>query len=231
MTNRVRDDVNSTATTASKERQPGSVQIPDLDATQELVIAVLKTTREHWHSSVDPYSPLKAHVSVPTRYAAGKALRNKVPRESHAEWNPPKNRPPAVDLVMAGNAGRQPELVPLRIGRMAASPSAFLRGAAAVMAWDLSHTPITGIQTLIDGDAHINNFGLYFWGFVCGTLLAHAHCRNGDAAKMAGYCGKSEVLDETLADFAEAYGDQTETDHAALVQAVQQGRVKAVEGV
>jgi hypothetical protein len=55
MTNRVRDDVNSTATTASKERQPGSVQIPDLDATQELVIAVLKTTREHWHSSVDPY--------------------------------------------------------------------------------------------------------------------------------------------------------------------------------
>ena len=71
----------------------------------------------------------------------------------------------------------------------------------------------------------------YFWGFVCGTLLAHAHCRNGDAAKMSGYCGKSEVLDETLADFAEAYGDQTETDHAALVQAVQQGRVKAVEGV
>jgi hypothetical protein len=48
---------------------------------------------------------------------------------------------------------------------------------------------------------------------------------------VAGYCGKSEVLDETLADFAEAYGDQTETDHAALVQAVQQGRVKAVEGV
>ena len=142
MTNRVRDDVNSTATTASKERQPGSVQIPDLDATQELVIAVLKTTREHWHSSVDPYSPLKAHVSVPTRYAAGKALRNKVPRESHAE------------------AANWPWTC-LRIGRMAASPSAFLRGAAAVMAWDLSHTPITGIQTLIDGDAHINNFGLY----------------------------------------------------------------------
>ena len=149
MTNRLRDDVNSTATTASKERQPGSVQIPDLDATQELVIAVLKTTREHWHSSVDPYSPLKAHVSVPTRYAAGKALRNKVPRESHAEWNPPKNRPPAVDLVMAGNAGRQPELVPLRIGRMAASPSAFLRGAAAVMAWDLSHSPITGMMATL----------------------------------------------------------------------------------
>ena len=57
--------------------------------------------------------------------------------------------------------GRQEELVPLRMGRMAASPFAFLRGAAAVMAWDLSHTPISGIQVVVDGDAHINNFGLY----------------------------------------------------------------------
>ena len=51
--------------------------------------------------------------------------------------------------------------MPLRMGRMAASPFAFLRGAAAVMAWDLSHTPVTGMQVMIDGDAHINNFGLY----------------------------------------------------------------------
>ena len=51
--------------------------------------------------------------------------------------------------------------MPLRMGRMAASPFAFLRGAAAVMAWDLSHTPVTGMQVIIDGDAHINNFGLY----------------------------------------------------------------------
>ena len=49
--------------------------IPGLDATQKQVITVLKTTPEHWHSSVDPYSPLKAYVSVPTRYAVGKALR------------------------------------------------------------------------------------------------------------------------------------------------------------
>ena len=51
--------------------------------------------------------------------------------------------------------------MPLRMGRMAASPFAFLRGAAAVMAWDLSHTPVSGLQVVIDGDAHINNFGLY----------------------------------------------------------------------
>ena len=66
-----------------------------------------------------------------------------------------------MDIVVAGNAGRQEQFVPLRMGRMAASPFAFLRGAAAVMAWDLSHTPVSGIQVVIDGDAHINNFGLY----------------------------------------------------------------------
>jgi uncharacterized protein (DUF2252 family) len=49
----------------------------------------------------------------------------------------------------------------LRIGRMAASPFAFLRGAAAVRGLGSFHTPISGIQTLIDGDGHINNFGLY----------------------------------------------------------------------
>ena len=107
------------------------------------------------------YDPLQSHDSLETRYAAGKALRNKVPRESHAEWTPPKNRPSGADFVIAGNAGRQQNLVPLRMGRMAASPFAFLRGAASVMAWDFSHTPITGIQVIMDGDAHINNFGLY----------------------------------------------------------------------
>jgi uncharacterized protein (DUF2252 family) len=70
----------------------------------------------------------------------------------------------------------------------------------------------------------------YFWGFVCGGLLARAHARMGDAAKIAGYCGKSEVLDEALAQFAEAYGDQTETDHSSLKKAIHQGRVKAENG-
>ena len=84
-----------------------------------------------------------------------------MPHEAHAEWTPPKHRPSPVDIVVAGNAGRQEDFVPLRMARMAASPFAFLRGAAAVMAWDLSHTPVTGIQVIIDGDAHINNFGLY----------------------------------------------------------------------
>ena len=79
------------------------------------------------------------------RRGEGKALRDTVPRAEHSGWKPPKDRPSPVDIVVAGNEGRQQHLVPLRMARMSASPFAFLRGAAAVMAWDLSHTPVTGI--------------------------------------------------------------------------------------
>jgi len=61
---------------------------------------------------------------------------------------------------------------------------------------------------------------------VCGWALARAHARSGDAAKIAGYLGKKEDFDEALADFAEAYADQNEKDHKALVQAVQKGRLE-----
>jgi len=91
----------------------------------------------------------------------GKAVRERTPREDHSDWAPAPHRPDPVDIILASNQGRQEEFVPLRMGRMAASPFAFLRGAAAVMAWDLAHSPISGMQVVIDGDAHINNFGLY----------------------------------------------------------------------
>jgi len=96
-----------------------------------------------------------------SRRAAGKALRKATPREKHAGWTTPSDRPNPIDLIVASNRGRQPELVPLRMERMAASPFAFLRGAAAVMAWDLAHTPISGLDVVIDGDAHLSNFGFY----------------------------------------------------------------------
>jgi len=104
-----------------------------------------------------------AHKAEPweERRAQGKALRRAVPRESHAEWKAPRNRPDPVKTVMASNQGRQKHLIPLRMGRMAGSPFAFLRGSACVMAADLSTTPISGIPTVMDGDAHLNNFGLY----------------------------------------------------------------------
>lgn len=91
----------------------------------------------------------------------GKRLRSKVPRESHGAWTSPTDRPDPVATVVASNEGRQQELVPLRMGRMAASPFTFLRGAVAVMAWDLSRNPSMGHSVAIDGDAHLNNFGFY----------------------------------------------------------------------
>ncbi|HEX4771013.1 MAG TPA: DUF2252 domain-containing protein [Bryobacteraceae bacterium] len=91
----------------------------------------------------------------------GKALRDQTPREGHAKWKAANDRPDPLELLELSNAGREKDLVPLRMGRMAASPFAFLRGSACVMAWDLAQTPVSGIKVILDGDAHLNNFGLY----------------------------------------------------------------------
>lgn len=95
------------------------------------------------------------------RYAAGKALRNKVPRSSHAAFSPAPDRPDPVSLLEESNRSRVAELVPIRYGRMALSPFTFLRGSAGVMASDLAITPTTGIQVQLCGDAHLSNFGVY----------------------------------------------------------------------
>jgi uncharacterized protein (DUF2252 family) len=91
----------------------------------------------------------------------GKALRSSVPRSAHRTLDVDAARPDAVSAVAESNAGRIPELTPLRVGRMAAGPFAFLRGAAGLMAYDLARTPTTRIGTQICGDAHAANFGLY----------------------------------------------------------------------
>jgi hypothetical protein len=70
-----------------------------------------------------------------------------------------------------------------------------------------------------------------FYARACGAILARAHARTGYAAAIARYCGKSAVLDGALADLAEAYGDQTEKDHAALVQTIEKRRVKSTKGI
>ncbi|MEV0602447.1 DUF2252 domain-containing protein [Streptomyces sp. NPDC050315] len=93
--------------------------------------------------------------------AAGKALRETVPRSAHSEPAFGAGRPGAVAAVEESSAGRLPELVPIRVGRMAASPFAFLRGSAGLMAYDLMTTPVTGIAAQLCGDAHAANFGLY----------------------------------------------------------------------
>src|SRR5690348_3054832 len=95
------------------------------------------------------------------RYAAGKALRSKVPRSSHAAWSAASDRPDPVSLLEESNRSRLPELVPIRYGRMALSPFTFLRGSAGVMASDLASTPTSGIRVQACGDAHLSNFGVY----------------------------------------------------------------------
>ncbi|MFJ6609803.1 DUF2252 domain-containing protein [Streptomyces sp. NPDC091289] len=101
--------------------------------------------------------------------AAGKALRDRVPRSSHASLVLPPGRPDAVRAVEESNRGRVPGLTPIRVGRMAATPFAFLRGAAGLMAHDLTGSPVTGVGAQLCGDAHAANFGLY--GDARGSLV------------------------------------------------------------
>ncbi|MFE7931122.1 DUF2252 domain-containing protein [Streptomyces sp. NPDC057456] len=92
---------------------------------------------------------------------AGKALRGRVPRSAHAAFDLDPSRPDAVAAVEESSRGRIPELAPIRVGRMTATPFAFLRGSAGLMAYDLARTAMTGIRAQICGDAHAANFGLY----------------------------------------------------------------------
>jgi uncharacterized protein (DUF2252 family) len=100
-----------------------------------------------------------AHPSVEERAARGKAARSQVPRSSHAAWEPSRERRPAEDVLLEQAASRVAELVPIRHGRMLASPFAFFRGAAALMAADLADTPRSGLTVQLCGDAHLSNFG------------------------------------------------------------------------
>jgi uncharacterized protein (DUF2252 family) len=98
------------------------------------------------------------HPTVDERAAAGRAARARASRWSHAALESAPGRDP-ISLLAAQDAGRIPELVPIRYGRMLASPFAFFRGAAAVMAHDLAELPSPGLHVQLSGDAHLSNFG------------------------------------------------------------------------
>ncbi|EGX56550.1 hypothetical protein SZN_27221 [Streptomyces zinciresistens K42] len=95
------------------------------------------------------------------RARRGRTARRTVPRSAHAGWVPSVGRPDPVAVLERQGRDRLPELLPIRYGRMAGSPFAFLRGAAAVMAADLAAQPHTGLTVQLCGDAHLLNFGLY----------------------------------------------------------------------
>ena len=101
------------------------------------------------------------HPSVDDRRARGKEAGNRTPPSSHAGWEPATDRPDPVALLEEQNATREPDLVPVRHGRMMVSPFTFYRGAAKIMAADLKDTPTAGLDVQLCGDAHLSNFGAF----------------------------------------------------------------------
>jgi uncharacterized protein (DUF2252 family) len=91
----------------------------------------------------------------------GRELRRQVPRRSLGDWSGTAGRPDPVQLIIESHEGRLDWLIPVRVGRMTATPYGFLRGAAIVMAEDVARLPCTGITPVICGDAHLGNFGFY----------------------------------------------------------------------
>ncbi|MCO6451975.1 MAG: DUF2252 domain-containing protein [Caldilineales bacterium] len=105
-------------------------------------------------------APEQTHLKSPSeRLAIGKALREQASRKAQGEFRPSEHRADPIELLIENSKGRVEELVPIRYGRMMVNPFAFYRGAAAIMAYDLSTTPKTGVNVMACGDAHLVNFG------------------------------------------------------------------------
>ena len=101
------------------------------------------------------------HPSIEERQASGKEARKRTPPSSHTGWAPAADRADPVALLEEQNATREPDLVPVRHGRMMVSPFTFYRGAAKIMAADLKDTPTAGLDVQLCGDAHLSNFGVF----------------------------------------------------------------------
>src|SRR5689334_18366405 len=99
--------------------------------------------------------------NVDERRDAGRAARERVRRRALGEWEESRRTGDALGVILAQSHDRVPELVPIRHGRMSATPWTHYRGAAAIMAADLATAPHTGLEVQLCGDAHILNFGLW----------------------------------------------------------------------
>lgn len=109
--------------------------------------------------SGDAFKPATHTLSSAERLAAGKNLRDTVPRQAQRTWKRPTGRPNPLAILRALDRGRLSQLLPIRYGRMLRTPFTFYRGAAAVMAADLAKTPATGLRVQACGDCHLLNFG------------------------------------------------------------------------
>ena len=107
-----------------------------------------------------PVGPVR-HLSPDERQAMGSQAAERTPPSSHFGWQPAQDRPDPVALLEEQNTTREPDLVPVRHGRMMVSPFTFYRGAAKIMAADLKDTPVAGLDAQLCGDAHLSNFGMF----------------------------------------------------------------------
>ena len=100
-------------------------------------------------------------LSLEQRRARGEQARREVPLSGASGWSPAADRADPVALLEAQDLTREPDLVPVRHGRMMVSPFTFYRGAAKIMAADLKDTPVAGLDAQLCGDAHLSNFGMF----------------------------------------------------------------------
>ena len=124
-------------------------------------MADIAKTKESWRRSIQELLSTDEKRTAKQSAKYGKSLRKAVPRDVFAAWQPPMGRPDANELLFEQDKMRVQELVPVRHERMGVSAFTFYRGAALVMASDLSSLPTTGIEVQVCGDAHISNFGLF----------------------------------------------------------------------
>jgi uncharacterized protein (DUF2252 family) len=101
------------------------------------------------------------HPSIEERKAKGRQAQVQAPVSGHSGWGPAADRPDPVGLLEEQDTTREPDLVPVRHGRMMVSPFTFYRGAAKIMAADLAATPVAGLNVQLCGDAHLSNFGAF----------------------------------------------------------------------
>ena len=130
--------------------------MPEKKTSVRLVLSESDNTKVAIAKTSTADAPHRSHAE---HEAVGKALRQSVPRDSHAKWRKPTDRVDPIAFLQESDKERLPELVPIRWGRMLASPFAFYRGSAGLMAADLVKTPITGLRVQACGDCHLMNFG------------------------------------------------------------------------
>jgi hypothetical protein len=153
----VLDAIGATVTIRHAEVE-SAARAGEEEASMETVVKAPRKAKAEVSNIAKDVPVLRSRAE---RLIAGQALRDSVPRSSHADWTPSAERRDPIEILEESNHDRLPELVPIRYGRMLRSPFTFLRGSAALMAYDLATTPSTGLRVQACGDCHLLNFGLF----------------------------------------------------------------------